>query len=57
MPLYEYLCLHCGHTFERLRPMREADADLQCPACASKKVERVLSAFSAGKCSSKRGFG
>ncbi len=58
MPLYEYVCLHCGHAFERLRRMRDADAELQCPECDSKKVERILSAFSAGKCgSSKPGFG
>ncbi len=57
MPLYEYRGQKCGHVFELLRRMQEADKDLECPACHSKKVERQLSTFAAGGCSSSsRGF-
>lgn len=57
MPLYEYQCQRCGKTFEMLRRISDADCDLECPACHSKKVERQLSTFSAGACGSgKHGF-
>ena len=57
MPLYEYQCRKCGHVFERLRRMQEADKDLECPTCHSKKVDRQLSTFAAGGCGSRsRGF-
>ncbi len=48
MPLYDYLCRECGNTFEQLRSMKDADRDLECPACHSAKVERQLSTFSSG---------
>jgi putative FmdB family regulatory protein len=52
MPLYEYQCLRCGKTFELLRRISDADADLQCPDCHSQQIERQFSTFSAGGCSS-----
>lgn len=43
MPIYEYACA-CGNTFEALI-IRSSDAsDVQCPACQSTQVERVMSA-------------
>jgi putative FmdB family regulatory protein len=57
MPLYEYECGKCGKVFEVLRRMSDADGDLECPACHSKKVERQLSRFSAGGCGSGSGRG
>ncbi len=59
MPIYEYQCENCGHAFEMLRRMQDADNDLKCPKCESTKVERQLSTFAAGGCgtgSSPRGF-
>jgi len=44
MPLYEYLCQGCGHTFETLRGFHEKDEDVQCPQCSEKKAEKLLSA-------------
>ncbi len=44
MPLYEYLCQGCGHTFETLRSFHEKDEDVQCPQCSEKKVEKLMSA-------------
>lgn len=58
MPLYEYRCRDCGKVFELLRPMSEADQNLECPGCHSSKIERQFSTFAAGGCgtSSSRGF-
>ena len=33
MPLYEYRCYDCGHQFEMLRPMREANEPAVCRSC------------------------
>jgi putative FmdB family regulatory protein len=52
MPLYEYHCPKCGRTFELLRRMQDADDELKCPHCGSKKTERQFSTFSAGGCGS-----
>jgi putative FmdB family regulatory protein len=42
MPLYDFRCRHCGERFEEFAaPAQSAP----CPACGSKDVERVLSAF------------
>lgn len=58
MPLYEYQCRSCGNVFEKLRSMKEADLDLECPKCHSDKVERQFSTFASGGCGSSpsRGF-
>lgn len=58
MPLYEYQCRKCGHIFEKLRRIAEADDKLECPKCHSDEVERQFSTFAAGGCgaSGSRGF-
>lgn len=58
MPLYEYQCRKCGHIFEKLRRIAEADSKLECPKCNSEEVERQFSTFAAGGCGSSgaRGF-
>ena len=40
MPLYEYACRHCEHTFEELVFGNQSVA---CPECHSPEVERLLS--------------
>ena len=45
MPIYEYACLDCGERFERLRPMKDADAPVACTACQSEHTSRLLSLF------------
>ena len=40
MPLYEYTCRKCEHTFEEL--VRNGEA-VECPECHGRKVERLLS--------------
>jgi putative FmdB family regulatory protein len=58
MPIYEYRCRQCGHAFEMLRRMKDADSDVECPKCHSTGVEREFSTFAAGGCgaSASRGF-
>ena len=46
MPIYEYRCKVCEHGYERLVKSSRALAPA-CPACGSKRVERLLSSFSA----------
>jgi len=50
MPLYEYLCRECGKRFEVLRRMQDADLEMKCPECRSEEVQRLLSTFAAGGC-------
>lgn len=45
MPLYEYHCESCERDFEKRRAIREADAPVECPECASSEVTRKLSLF------------
>ncbi|MGC4055773.1 MAG: zinc ribbon domain-containing protein [Paludibaculum sp.] len=52
MPMYEYRCTECGHRYEQLRRMSEADTKLVCPRCASQQVERLVSACAVGPSSS-----
>ena len=41
MPIYEYQCPGCGHTFEKLQFLQERAA--LCPACGT-DAEKVMSA-------------
>jgi putative FmdB family regulatory protein len=41
MPIYEYRCLDCATTFERL--VRD-DRAINCPDCGSTRVDKLLSA-------------
>jgi putative FmdB family regulatory protein len=40
MPLYEYTCQECDHSFEALVQSGE---QVECPECESPKVHRLLS--------------
>ena len=40
MPLYEYECQECEHTFETLVRDKEPAA---CPQCHKKRIQRLLS--------------
>jgi putative FmdB family regulatory protein len=41
MPLYEYACQQCEHTFEAL--VQSSSDDVECPQCHGAKLERLLS--------------
>ena len=43
MPIYEYLCLKCGHQFDNLELPSES-GNAQCPHCESYNCEKLLSA-------------
>jgi len=43
MPIYEFDCTACGHDFERLQKLSDADP-VVCPACGKETVKRKLSA-------------
>ncbi len=44
MPVYEYYCRQCAATFEKLRPMRDAEAPAACPS-GHVGAARTISAF------------
>ena len=41
MPIYEYGCGDCGHTFERLQKVSDAPVS-DCPACEAKGAVKKL---------------
>jgi putative FmdB family regulatory protein len=41
MPLYDYACQRCEHTFETL--VFNAAETVECPQCQSREVQRQLS--------------
>jgi putative FmdB family regulatory protein len=46
MPIFEYVCSHCGHRFDKLVRNSAGDQpDVTCPECRSERSQRVLSAF------------
>ena len=45
MPIYEYICEECGHEFDALRSMKDADTEISCKQCDSHHTHRMLSVF------------
>lgn len=43
MPIYAFECAACGHSFDRLQKLSEADPT-QCPVCGEPHVRRQLTA-------------
>jgi putative FmdB family regulatory protein len=43
MPIYAFECAACGHTFDRLQKLSDADPT-DCPQCAQPQVRRQLTA-------------
>jgi putative FmdB family regulatory protein len=48
MPIYTYRCQQCGEEFDKLRPLSERDAPVDCPDCGSPDVERAVAQFGIG---------
>lgn len=42
MPLHDFRCTQCSHTFERL--IRSSTTEVLCPSCGSAQVDKLLSA-------------
>ncbi|MEZ4387446.1 MAG: zinc ribbon domain-containing protein [Candidatus Krumholzibacteriia bacterium] len=50
MPIFEFECQQCRHTFEDLMTYAALEAgEAVCPACGSQKVQRALSSFATGQ--------
>ncbi len=43
MPIYEYACNNCGHSFDELQKVSEA-ALVHCPKCDQPSLRKLLSA-------------
>ena len=43
MPIYDFACSACGHRFERLQKLSDADPSA-CPACGQASVSRKVTA-------------
>lgn len=43
MPIYEYACQKCSHTFDALQKMN-ADPLIECPECGEHALKKLLSA-------------
>jgi putative FmdB family regulatory protein len=43
MPIYAFECAACGHRFDRLQKLSDADPT-QCPSCSEPEVRRQLTA-------------
>jgi putative FmdB family regulatory protein len=44
MPIYEYECKRCGEHFDKLfRSLNQIPAEINCPACHSLEVQRLMS--------------
>jgi putative FmdB family regulatory protein len=46
MPIFEYKCLDCGASFEKLQKAGSIEL-LPCPFCGSEKTQKEFSAFAA----------
>jgi putative FmdB family regulatory protein len=45
MPIYEYVCKDCGHQFETIRQMKDADKPIHCKNCLGEHTVRAISVF------------
>lgn len=48
MPIFEYQCAKCGHTFEELVFNSDESDGVRCPDCNSKRVSKLMSSFASG---------
>lgn len=46
MPLYDYRCADCGHSFEALQRIADSGRASACPACGSTQVALRITGFS-----------
>jgi putative FmdB family regulatory protein len=47
MPIYDFRCNHCSHTFDELVPVDTTGAALRCSQCGQVGAKRLISAFAA----------
>ncbi len=46
MPIFEYVCLKCERSFDKLIRSSSAISDVNCPTCESNDIRKKLSLFS-----------
>ncbi|MFN2190676.1 MAG: FmdB family zinc ribbon protein [Candidatus Promineifilaceae bacterium] len=46
MPIFEFVCLDCGESFDKLTRSSFVMSDINCPSCESHEVRKKLSLFS-----------
>lgn len=56
MPLFEYVCVRCGSTFEQL-VRSSGPQEITCPKCKSTRVQKQMSSFATRGTGSSRGAG
>ena len=49
MPIYEYVCPHCGHRFEKLVRNIDGEQQVHCPRCRENGSTRLLSSFAVSR--------
>ncbi len=47
MPIFEFACSACGHSFDELCQADETGAGLECPECGHRGAKKLLSTFHA----------
>lgn len=58
MPMYEFKCDRCEHTFEELMTASELQKEMpECPECGSKRTKKQVSKFSSSNDSGYGGCG
>ncbi len=45
MPLYDYECVKCSHTFEVFYKLSEEGQDFSCPKCGASGARKLISKF------------
>lgn len=48
MPIYEFCCDQCNHTFELLAVQSDDLIEPVCPSCQSPEISRVMSRINVG---------
>ncbi|MDY6892983.1 MAG: zinc ribbon domain-containing protein [Chloroflexota bacterium] len=43
MPIYQYECRACGHTFEAMGQMSDDNTEVTCPSCRREGAHKVFS--------------
>jgi putative FmdB family regulatory protein len=46
MPIFEYECQKCSHTFEKFQIIRQSAMSPTCPQCETADTRQLLSRFS-----------
>ena len=48
MPIFEYECENCHHSFEKILLSQSGTHDVNCPECGSSHLKKKVSVFGVG---------